>query len=100
MFVRATYYREKKTVHYFDENGEETLYIGGSFAWRTNNPGNMAKPGKRVVSTSIGYAQRTSNPNDGKDVKVKGFSTLVDIGATYGVLYYPQENMHWSDTGH
>jgi LysM repeat protein len=62
MFVRATYYREKKTVHYFDENGEETLYIGGSFAWRTNNPGNMAKPGKRVVSTSIGYAQRTSNP--------------------------------------
>lgn len=62
MFVRATYYREKKTVHYFDENGDETLYIGGSFAWRTNNPGNMAKPGKRVVSTSIGYAQRTSNP--------------------------------------
>jgi hypothetical protein len=62
MFVRATYYREKKTVHYFDENGEETLYIGGSFAWRTNNPGNMAKPGKRVVGTSIGYAQRTSNP--------------------------------------
>lgn len=62
MFVRATYYREKKTVHYFDENGEETLYIGGSFAWRTNNPGNMAKPGKRVVRTSIGYAQRTSNP--------------------------------------
>ena len=62
MFVRATYYRDKKTVHYFDENGEETLYIGGSFAWRTNNPGNMAKPGKRIVSTSIGYAQRTSNP--------------------------------------
>ena len=62
MFVRATYYREKKTVHYFDENGDETLYIGGSFAWRTNNPGNMAKPGKRVVSTSIGYAQRTTNP--------------------------------------
>lgn len=62
MFVRATYYREKKTVHYFDENGEETLYVGGSFAWRTNNPGNMAKPGKRVVSTSIGYAQRTSSP--------------------------------------
>jgi hypothetical protein len=62
MFVRATYYRDKKTVHYFDENGEETLYIGGSFAWRTNNPGNMAKPGKRIVSTSIGYAQRTSSP--------------------------------------
>jgi LysM repeat protein len=62
MFVRATYYRDKKTVHYFDENGEETLYIGGSFAWRTNNPGNMAKPGKRVVGTSIGYAQRTSSP--------------------------------------
>jgi hypothetical protein len=37
-------------------------YIGGSFAWRTNNPGDMAKPGKRVVSTSIGYAQRVSNP--------------------------------------
>ncbi|MYN20306.1 LysM peptidoglycan-binding domain-containing protein [Rugamonas sp. FT107W] len=63
MFVRATYYREKKTVHYFDENDEETLYIGGSFAWRTNNPGNMAKPHKRVVSNVIGYAQRTSSSN-------------------------------------
>ncbi|QJE02032.1 LysM peptidoglycan-binding domain-containing protein [Massilia forsythiae] len=63
MFVRATYYREKKTVHYFDENGEETLYIGGSFAWRTNNPGNLAKPGKRIVSTYIGLAQRTSKKN-------------------------------------
>jgi LysM repeat protein len=61
MFVRATYYREKKTVHYFDENGEETLYIGGSFAWRMHNPGNMAKPGKRVITTSIGLAQRTSD---------------------------------------
>jgi hypothetical protein len=63
MFVRATYYREKKTVHYFDDNGEETLYIGGSFAWRMNNPGNMAKPSKRVVSNVIGYAQRTSKTN-------------------------------------
>lgn len=62
MFVRATYYREKKTVHYFDQSGDETLYIGGSFAWRMNNPGNMAKPSKRVVSNVIGYAQRTSNP--------------------------------------
>lgn len=62
MFVRATYYRPEKTVHYFDENGEETLYIGGSFAWRTNNPGNLARPGKRIISTSIGLAQRTSNP--------------------------------------
>lgn len=62
MFVRAVYYREKKTVHYFDENGAETLYIGGSFAWRMNNPGNMAKPGKRVVHDVIGYAQRTSDP--------------------------------------
>lgn len=61
MFVRATYYREKKTVHYFDENGEETLYIGGSFAWRMHNPGNLAKPGKRVITTSIGLAQRTSD---------------------------------------
>lgn len=61
MFVRATYYREKKTVHYFGDDGEETLYIGGSFAWRMNNPGNMAKPSKRVVSNVIGYAQRTSS---------------------------------------
>ena len=61
MFVRATYYRPEKTVHYFEENGEETLYIGGSFAWRTNNPGNLARPGKRIISTSIGLAQRTSN---------------------------------------
>ncbi len=58
MFVRAIYYREQKTVHYFDENGKETLYIGGSFAWRTNNPGNMAKPGQRIVNTGIGFAQR------------------------------------------
>lgn len=58
MFVRAIYYREQKTVHYFYENGKETLYIGGSFAWRTNNPGNMAKPGQRIVSTGIGFAQR------------------------------------------
>lgn len=62
MFVRATYYRPEKTVHYFDENGEETLYIGGSFAWRTNNPGNLARPGKRIISTSIGLAQRRSDP--------------------------------------
>ena len=61
MFVKAVYIREKKTVHYFDAQGNETLYIGGSFAWRTNNPGNMAKPGQRVVP-AIGYAQRTSNP--------------------------------------
>jgi hypothetical protein len=60
MFVRAVYYREKKTVHYFDENNEETLYIGGSFAWRMNNPGNLAKPGSRVIPGIIGYAQRTS----------------------------------------
>lgn len=62
MFVRAVYYREQKTVHYFDEDGNETLYIGGSFAWRTNNPGNMAKPSQRVITTSIGLAQRTSKP--------------------------------------
>jgi hypothetical protein len=61
MFVRATYYRPEKTVHYFEENGEETLYIGGSFAWRTNNPGNLARPDKRIISTSIGLAQRMSN---------------------------------------
>jgi LysM repeat protein len=61
MFIRAIYYREKKTVHYFDENGEETLYIGGSFAWRMNNPGNVGKPGKRLISSAIGYAQRISS---------------------------------------
>lgn len=62
MFVKAIYYRDQKTVHYFDENGNETLYIGGSFAWRMNNPGNMGKPGKRVISTYIGLAQRTDEP--------------------------------------
>jgi hypothetical protein len=62
MFVKATYYRDKKTVHYFDEKGNETLYIGGSFAWRMNNPGNIGKPGKRVISTYIGLAQRTDEP--------------------------------------
>ncbi|MDW5419234.1 LysM peptidoglycan-binding domain-containing protein [Iodobacter sp. CM08] len=61
MFVSATYDRENKTVHYIAEDGTETLYIGGSFAWRLNNPGNLAKPGKkRVISSAIGYAQRTS----------------------------------------
>lgn len=63
MFVRAVYYRDKKTVHYFDEDNEETLYIGGSFAWRMNNPGNLAKPGRRVIPGVIGYAQRTSSKN-------------------------------------
>lgn len=61
MFVRATYDREKRTVHYFDEEGNETLYIGGSFAWRTTNPGNLTKPGGYVMSSAIGYAQRTEN---------------------------------------
>lgn len=61
MFVSATYDREKKTVHYFDEDGSETLYIGGSFAWRTNNPGNVTKPTTYVMSGAIGYALRTSN---------------------------------------
>lgn len=61
MFVRATYDREKRTVHYFDEDGNETLYIGGSFAWRTNNPGNLTKPRAYVMKSAIGYAQRTSN---------------------------------------
>jgi LysM repeat protein len=61
MFVRAVYYCDKKTVHYFNEDNEETLYIGGSFAWRMNNPGNLAKPGRRVIPGVIGYAQRTSS---------------------------------------
>ncbi|WP_431823328.1 LysM peptidoglycan-binding domain-containing protein [Burkholderia sp. F1] len=60
MFVRATYNREKKTVHYFDEEGNETLYIGGSFAWRTSNPGNLTKPSSYVMKSAIGYALRTS----------------------------------------
>jgi hypothetical protein len=47
MFLRATYYGDKKTVHYFDENGEETLYIGGSFAGRTNNPGSFVLQGRK-----------------------------------------------------
>jgi hypothetical protein len=61
MFTKATYDRENKTVHYFDEDGNETLYVGGSFAWRTNNPGNLTKPGSYVMPDAIGYAQRTSN---------------------------------------
>ena len=60
MFVSATYDRENLTVHYVDENGLVTLNIGGSFAWRFNNPGNLSKPGKRVISTVIGFGQRTS----------------------------------------
>ncbi|SEB21110.1 LysM peptidoglycan-binding domain-containing protein [Paraburkholderia sartisoli] len=61
MFVRATYDRDRKTVHYIDQDGNETLYIGGSFAWRTNNPGNLTKPGKYVMDDAIGYAARTSD---------------------------------------
>lgn len=61
MFVRATYDRERRTVHYFDADGNETLYIGGSFAWRMSNPGNLTKLGRYVMQTAIGYAQRTSN---------------------------------------
>ncbi|WP_321951193.1 LysM peptidoglycan-binding domain-containing protein [Paraburkholderia bannensis] len=61
MFVRATYDRENRTVHYFDADGNETLYIGGSFAWRTTNPGNLTKPGGYLIKSAIGYAQRTKN---------------------------------------
>lgn len=60
MFTRATYDRENTTVHYYDADGNETLYIGGSFAWRTNNPGNLTKPSSYVMEGAIGYAQRTS----------------------------------------
>jgi LysM repeat protein len=59
MFVRATYDRENRTVHYFDADGNETLYIGGSFAWRTTNPGNLTKPGGYLIQSAIGYARRT-----------------------------------------
>jgi LysM repeat protein len=61
MFSSATYDREKKTVTYVDKDGNETLYIGGSFAWRTNNPGNLTKPGTYVMDGAIGYAQRTGD---------------------------------------
>jgi LysM repeat protein len=61
MFIRATYDRENKTVRYFDKDGYETQYIGGSFAWRTNNPGNLIKPSSYVMQDAIGYAQRTSS---------------------------------------
>ncbi|WP_255992284.1 LysM peptidoglycan-binding domain-containing protein [Chitinolyticbacter albus] len=104
MFVSATYDREKLTVHYIDENGEETLYTGGSFAWRFNNPGNIAKPGKRVISTVIGYGQRTSksglfcifpDPETGRNEKIKlikevyGNSTLSQMMYSYAP---PNEN--------
>lgn len=31
------------TVHYFDENGNMTIRIGGTRAWRCNNPGNLRR---------------------------------------------------------
>lgn len=40
------------------------MYIGGSFAWRMNNPGNLAKPNRRIIPGVIGYAQRTSSKSN------------------------------------
>ncbi|WP_147426718.1 LysM peptidoglycan-binding domain-containing protein [Trinickia fusca] len=48
------------TVHYFDAEGNETLYIGGSFAWRFNNPGNVTKPSRYMMPGAIGYGLRIS----------------------------------------
>ncbi|QLI81299.1 LysM peptidoglycan-binding domain-containing protein [Chitinibacter fontanus] len=98
MFVSATYDRENKTAKYTDKDGNITLYIGGSFAWRLNNPGNMAKPGKRKVNGVIGYAQRTSksglfcifeSAEKGKEEKIRlikevyGDSTLSQMMYAY-----------------
>ena len=34
------------------------------------------------------------------DVELKSFDDLKVVGVGYGVIYYPKENMHWSDNGH
>lgn len=53
----------KFTVQYFDKDGNMTIRVGGSRAWRCNNPGNLRKSSYSMSKKrgAIGFA------GDGKD---------------------------------
>jgi LysM repeat protein len=46
-----------------------------------------------------GYIGKTVKDGAVKEIKIKDFAVLQDIGESYGVIYFSQEKMHWSDTG-
>jgi len=46
------------------------------------------------------YIGKTIIDNTGAKIKIKSFDTLRKVGESYGVIYYPEENMHWSFNGH
>lgn len=56
--------------------------------------------GAAVDMNITGYIGKKMKDSGGHDVEIKSFHDLEVVGAGYGVVYYPKENMHWSDTGH
>jgi hypothetical protein len=45
------------------------------------------------------YIGKLVKDRAGNEVKLTSFKELKELGANYGVKYFPKENMHWSDTG-
>jgi len=63
-------------------------------------PGSSRHNYGAAVDINIGnYLDKKIKNSAGDEVELKSFKDLVDVGRTYGVFYYPKENMHWSDTG-
>jgi LysM repeat protein len=63
-------------------------------------PGSSRHNYGAAVDIAIGdYLEKTVKNSADDEVELKSFKDLVDVGKTYGVFYYPKENMHWSDTG-
>ena len=54
-FVEARFIG-KQTVRYKTDNGELVDYIGGTWAWRNNNPGNIIKSTFAIKNGAIGSA--------------------------------------------
>lgn len=54
-FIKAKY-MQNKTVRYQAETGELIDYVGGTWAWRNNNPGNIVKSPFADRHGAIGHA--------------------------------------------
>jgi len=55
---------------------------------------------RQAIDINIsGFVGKTVVDNTGAKIKIKNFDTLVDVGATYNVNFYPEEKMHWSISG-
>jgi len=66
----------------------------------------VGKPGKSnhnkrlaIDMTPSNYEGKFVNDASGNRIKVVSFKTLDSIGATYGVLFFKGEKMHWSFDG-